>query len=155
MSPADAAPLLRSARLDDAEAIAALSTQLGYPTTTEQAALRLGELLPMPDHCVVVAEVGGNAVGWAHVERRVNLESGERAELMGLVVDETNRRSGIGGKLVEAVEHWAAARHVTIMVVRSNVVREASHAFYRQRGYQSAKSQHVYQKRLKDHAHRT
>lgn len=154
MSTHDSTLSLRPARIDDAAAIAALSTQLGYPTTTEQAAARLSQLLPMPDHCILIAERAGSVAGWAHVERRVNLESGDRAELMGLVVDEKARRAGIGGKLVEAVEHWAAARQLEILVVRSNVAREASHAFYRQIGYQAVKSQHVYQKSMNDDAHR-
>lgn len=155
MSHADSPLSLRTARVADATAIAGLSTQLGYPSTPEQAAARLGRLLQMPDHAVLVAERAGRVVGWAHVEQRVNLESGDRAELMGLVVDAEARRSGIGGKLVAAVEQWAAARHLGIMVVRSNVTRDASHAFYRRHGYQSVKSQHVYQKSLADAAHRT
>ncbi len=155
MSTLQSTPALRAARIDDAEAIAVLSTQLGYPTTPEQAAARLGQLLKMPDHCVLLAEAGGNIVGWAHVERRLNLESGDRAELMGLVVDAKARRVGVGSKLVEAVEHWATTRGLEIMVVRSNVAREASHVFYRQLGYDAVKSQHVYQKRLKGNAHRT
>ncbi|MEQ1579054.1 MAG: hypothetical protein ABL964_00540 [Steroidobacteraceae bacterium] len=87
MSSPDSAPLLRPASLDDAEAIAALSTQLGYPTTAVQAAARLSQLVQEPDHCVLVVELGGQVAGWAHVERRLILESGENAELMGLVVD--------------------------------------------------------------------
>lgn len=146
---------LRPAQIGDAEAIAVLSTQLGYPATTEQVLARLGRLLQMPDHCVLLAGVGGNIAGWAHVERRLNLESGDRAELMGLVVDERVRRNGVGAKLVEAAEDWAAARGLDTMVVRSNVVREASHAFYRKSGYQAVKSQHVYQKGMKGNAHRT
>jgi GNAT superfamily N-acetyltransferase len=146
---------LRPAQIGDAEAIAVLSTQLGYPSTTQQAQARLSRLLSMPDHCVLLAEEGGRTVGWAHVEQRLNLESGDRAELMGLVVDERARRSGVGSKLVEAAEHWAAARGLEIMVVRSNVARDASHAFYRMRGYHAVKTQHVYQKSMKGNAHRT
>lgn len=155
MSESDPPISLRTARVDDAAAIAVLSTQLGYPTATEQAAARLGQLLGLADHCVLLAEKAGRIVGWAHVERRVNLESGDRAELMGLVVDAVARRGGIGGKLVAAAERWAAARHLAVMVVRSNVTRDASHVFYRQRGYEAVKTQHVYQKRIGDAAHRT
>jgi len=144
----------RPAKLEDAASIATLSTQLGYPSTTEQAGSRLNDLLVNPDHFVVVAVVDGQVSGWAHVERRINLETVERAELMGLVVDAQARRAGIGRALVETAERWAAARHLGVMTVRSNVVRDGSHAFYRQLGYQAVKTQHVYQKDLRDDAHR-
>lgn len=154
MNTPGSTPTLRPARLDDAEAIAALATQLGYPTTTEQAVERLKQLLQIPDHSILLAEMDGSIAGWAHVERRVNLESGDRAELMGLVVDAQFRRAGIGKRLVEAVEIWAASRDLHVMVVRSNAAREASHVFYRRLGYEFIKTQHVYQKALREHAHR-
>jgi GNAT superfamily N-acetyltransferase len=145
---------IRSAQRDDAPAIAALATQLGYPMIAEEAAARFAQLGRMPDHCVLVAELEGQVAGWAHVERRVNLESGVRAELMGLVVDSRVRRAGIGKRLVAAVEQWAVTRGLATMVVRSNVTREAAHAFYRQLGYDVSKSQHVFQKSMKHDAHR-
>lgn len=147
--------VIRSAQQDDAPAIAVLATQLGYPATAEEAASRLARLDGMPDHCVLVADLHGRVAGWAHVERRMNLESGERAELMGLVVDAQVRRTGIGQQLVAAVEQWAVARGLQTIVVRSRVTREAAHAFYRQLGYDVCKSQHVFQKSIEDDAHRT
>ncbi len=145
---------IRSAQRDDAPAIAELATQLGYPMTAEEAAARFAQLARMPDHCVLVAELEGQVAGWAHVERRVNLESGVRAELMGLVVDSRVRRAGIGKRLVAAVEQWAVTAGLETMVVRSNVIREAAHAFYRQLGYETVKSQRVFQKSMKHDADR-
>ncbi len=154
MSSSGPALSVRAAGIDDATVIAALASQLGYPTTPAQAAARLSQLLQMPDHDVLLAEQEEKVLGWAHVERRLNLESDERAELMGLVVDAQCRRIGVGRKLVEAVESWAASRQIAVMVVRSNVTREASHAFYRQLGYAAVKTQHVYQKSMSPRAHR-
>lgn len=155
MSSSDSTLSVRAARIADATVIAELVSQLGYPTTPAQAVARLSRLLQLPDHAVLLAEWEEKAIGLAHVERRVNLESGERAELMALVVDARCRRTGVGRKLVEAVEGWAASRQLAVMVVRSNVTREASHAFYRQLGYAAVKSQHVYQKSMSSRAHRT
>lgn len=155
MSSSGPALSVRAAGIDDATVIAVLASQLGYPTTPAQAAARLSQLLQMPDHAVLLAEQEEKVLGWAHVERRLNLESDERAELMGLVVDAQRRRGiGVGRKLVEAVESWAASRQIAVMVVRSNVTREASHAFYRQLGYAAVKTQHVYQKSMSPRAHR-
>ncbi len=87
-------------------------------------------------------------MGWVHVEHRSSLEVGERAELMGLVVDATGRRTGLGRLLVGEAERWARARGLRQVVVRSNVAREPSHPFYDAIGYSRSKTQHVYVKTL-------
>jgi uncharacterized damage-inducible protein DinB len=64
------------------------------------------------------------------------------------VVDPSCRRQGVGGRLVEAVETWAMARGLDVIVVRSNVTRRESHPFYERHGYTRAKTQHAYRKSL-------
>jgi GNAT superfamily N-acetyltransferase len=70
------------------------------------------------------------------------------AEIFGLVVAQGRRASGVGRRLVEAVEQWARGRGLTDISVRSNVVRPESHSFYERIGYPRLKTQHVYRKRL-------
>jgi len=140
---------LRPARSSDAAEIARLAGQLGYPADVGETGSRLERLLQDPAHHVIVAESRDGLVGWVHVERRRMVESPERAELAGLVVDEAARRSGLGARLVSAAEEWAAARGLTEVVVRSNVVRTLSHPFYENAGYSQVKTQHVYIKALR------
>jgi GNAT superfamily N-acetyltransferase len=90
----------------------------------------------------------GQVVRWIHGAEHVLVESGARCEILGLVVDETARRGGIGRQLVDAVERWALARGLPEVSVRSAVSRAESHPFYEQLGYERVKSQHVYRKRL-------
>lgn len=98
---------------------------------------------------MLVAEVAdGRLVGWIQGHLSHTLESGFRAEIVGLIVENANRRGGIGRKLVAAVESWARGRHAPIMVVRSNIIRTESHAFYPALGYVEVKTQRVYRKRL-------
>jgi len=123
-----------------------LSAQLGYPMPAEEMARRLGHLLGMDQHFIAVAVSGsGGLLGWMHVEHRFSVE-GERAELMGLVVDRAARRSGAGRTLVDAAERWAKERGLSVLTVRSNVVRESSHPFYEALGFAREKTQHVYRK---------
>lgn len=140
---------IRRAVLADAAEIARLSGELGYPLTTDEMALRLSALLASHDQHVAVVASGNRLLGWMHVEHRVSLEGGDRAELMGLVVDSTARRRGIGRELVDAAEQWALARGLDSLTVRSNVARELSHPFYESLGYERAKTQHVYRKPLR------
>lgn len=140
-------PLVRDACPDDADAIAALSAQLGYPASVEQMRARLQALGADGRHAVRVAEVDDRVTGWAAVELRLTLVGGLRCELVGLVVDEARRGAGIGGRLLAEAEHWARAHGCGEMTVRSNVMRRQAHAFYERHGYTRSKSQHVFKRR--------
>jgi GNAT superfamily N-acetyltransferase len=137
---------IRKVRLDDATEMARLSGELGYPLTADEMGIRLAVLLPEERHLVVVAAEGPSLHGWAHVEHRFTLEGGDRAELMGLVVDARARGQGMGRKLVEMVEAWTIARGLSGVTVRSNETRAESHPFYEALGYKRRKTQHVYTK---------
>ena len=142
---------IRLATLFDVPAIADLSMQLGYPTTSEQAALRLAEILEKPDHAVFIAEtVDHMVVGWVHVIRTVLLEIDPFAEIGGLVVYSSYRSRGIGKILLEAAEAWARHNNLFNIWVRSNVIRSQAHHFYKDSGFVIIKSQHVFRKLLEE-----
>jgi GNAT superfamily N-acetyltransferase len=143
-----ASPRLRNARLDDAAEIARLSCELGYPATAQDIAARLTVLLPLSHHHAMVVQGNDGLLGWIAVERRLTLESGERIEIVGLVVSPVARRSGIGQALVADAERWALAQGFDSIVVRSNVARTESHPFYERLGYVRRKTQHAYSKPL-------
>lgn len=133
----------------DAAALAALSSQLGYPASSEMLATRLTRALGRPDQAVLVACVGDQeVVGWVHGAEQEFLEAEPRCEVLGLVVDRPHRRQGAGRLLTAAIEQWAAARGLTEISVRSNILRTESHAFYQQLGYGLVKTQQIYRKRL-------
>jgi GNAT superfamily N-acetyltransferase len=139
---------LRMACVDDAEGIARLATQLGYPTPGETMRTRLSTLLVHSDHHVSVVDDRGQLLGWIAVEHRRTLESGERVEIVGLVVDAGHRGGGVGRMLVEDAEQWARQSGFEAISVRSNIAREASHPFYERLGYMRRKTQHYYVKKL-------
>lgn len=139
---------IREAVLADAAAIAALTGELGYggeAVTTREHLLRL---LGGQDDVVFVAEAEGRLVGWIQAHASTALESGFRAEIVGLIVGTQDRRNGWGERLVAAVEEWGRARGANGVVVRSNIQRVESHEFYPALGYEKAKVQAVYRKRL-------
>ncbi len=139
---------IRPASRDDAAALAALSDQLGYPASAEEIASRLAALRERPEHEVLCAEQGGVVLGWVHVFGARILVAAPFAEIGGLVVDADRRGRGVGAALLRAAEAWAAARGYVHLRVRSNVVRTEAHRFYERRGYERAKQQAVFVKRL-------
>ncbi|MGH8428445.1 MAG: GNAT family N-acetyltransferase [Gammaproteobacteria bacterium] len=139
---------IRPATVTDSAGIARLAGELGYPATAAEMASRLTAMLPLPNHFVAVAESSNGLLGWAAVERRLLLISGDKAELTGLVVGSSARRTGIGKLLVAAAERWVVAQGLDTIVVRSNVARAESHPFYERLGYTRTKTQHAYVKML-------
>jgi GNAT superfamily N-acetyltransferase len=145
------------ARREDAAEIARLAGLLGYPSEGRAMRERLEELLARADQRIAVAaplparelRAGGATLGgWVHVARHITLESGEFAEILGLIVDPAARRAGVGRALVAEAERWARMQLLGRLVVRSNVVRDESHTFYPALGLPRSKSQHVYAKSL-------
>lgn len=133
----------------DAAALVPLCGQLGYPATLRQVERRLRLLLGQPGQGLLGAETAdGQLVGWVHVQSRYVFESDPFAEICGLVVDEHARGHGAGRDLVAAAEHWAIAEGHTVIRVRSNVIRTATHRFYQNRGYAIQKSQISFTKPL-------
>ena len=140
---------IRRAKSSDAEQIAALSSQLGYPATAAQIRKRMQGIKPDSQHAVFVAEYAKDGViGWVHVSRQPLLEVEIRAEVNGLVIAEGQRSLGAGARLLAAAEDWARKHGCKGMSVRSNVIRERAHKFYERNGYEHYKTQKSFRKPL-------
>jgi GNAT superfamily N-acetyltransferase len=146
--PTAGAVRVRAATLADAAALAPLSGQLGYPSTTEEIAQRLRRILGDAQHAVFVAEAAGHIAGWVHVFVYRSVEAHARAEIGGLVVDEAVRSQGIGRALMAVAESWAREKGCKAVGLRSNVIREKAHAFYEGLGYRLIKTQKCFRKAL-------
>ena len=141
--------MIREATVGDAAEISRLSAQLGYPADAAVFARRLAALRDSPKHAVLVADAGDAQLhGFVGVEHRLMLETGERVEIVGLVVDADARRGGVGRALVAAAERWSRARGMDELFLRSNVLRPEAHPFYEKLGYVRTKTQHAYLRRL-------
>ena len=138
----------RPMQATDAPEVATLSGELGYPAAERDVAERWKRLTRRADHAMFVADEDGRVAGWVHVHDDWTLESGRAAELMGLVVSEARRGSGIGRALVAEAERWARDRGCPRLRVRSNVIREDAHRFYDTLGYERVKRQEIFDKRL-------
>lgn len=131
----------------DAEALALLSGQLGYPA---DAAAIVRRLEGVADQGIVLVAVDrqGGVCGFAHAELRRLLIAEPFVELAALVVSQLARGSGAGATLLAAVETWTRDQGIGSVRVRSNVLRERAHRFYLREGYMERKRQAVFLKHL-------
>jgi len=136
---------IKEAEKSDAQALAMLCGELGYPASATDIERRLEVLCSDPEH-VIFAAKDDAILGWIHVTVIRSLESDPFAEIRGLVVTERHRGGGIGSQLVEAAEKWANGKKCGRIRVRTNIVRAEAHAFYRRMGYVSKKTQDVFDK---------
>jgi GNAT superfamily N-acetyltransferase len=147
-APARADITIRSARLSDAETIAALTTQLGYDAELSTVASRLSRLLARSDQQLLVADDGGRAIGWIHMVITEYVEADAFVVIGGLVVDREYRKQGIGRRLLIRAEEWAAQHGCSLVRLSSNVKRVEAHGFYERAGYANLKTQYAFAKRV-------
>jgi ribosomal protein S18 acetylase RimI-like enzyme len=129
---------------DDLRFVCDLNLQLGYSGTLEQIGARFESVGGRAGHGVFVALLDQRLVGWVHVRSEHSLESEPYAEITGLVVDQSERRCGVGRALVERACKWARKGRYASLRVRSNIERHEAHQFYPRLGFHVVKTQHNY-----------
>ncbi|MBN8599161.1 MAG: GNAT family N-acetyltransferase [Planctomycetes bacterium] len=134
---------IREALPSDSSALSVLSTQLGYPVTPEVMHTRLTHT-PDANRALFVAEQSNQVLAALEVATMFAWESGDWAEIRGLVVLETARSQGIGAALVDHAKQWTRAKGHTKLRVRTNETRTRTHQFYERLGFTKTKSQRVY-----------
>jgi GNAT superfamily N-acetyltransferase len=132
----------------DAEVVAALAAELGYPNQVETIRARV-RAIGDTDLLLVAVDASNKAVGFIQAHRVCIIEAGFRVEILGLVVSSSVRRSGIGRKLIAEVERWATNIGAEAISVRSNTKRREAHRFYPALGYKRIKTQAVYEKAVR------
>jgi len=148
-SPPDGSLLVRPMTAEDADAVATLSGQLGYPMTPSRIQKRYKMIIHNPDNGLFVAERDGIILGWVHVLGVHYLESPRSfAEIGGLVVDAEFRRQQVGRLLMERAEAWAREQGYQEVRLRSGLHRTEAHQFYQAVGYTLTKTGHTFQKAL-------
>jgi GNAT superfamily N-acetyltransferase len=149
VQPSDPPVNLRRAVESDAEAIARLTDELGYPSNADAIRARVRAVSASPaDLLLVSTNSAAEPVGWLQAHAAHLVESGYRVEILRLVVSAGYRRRGHARALISEAEKWARSIGAVAVVVRSNLKRVESHAFYPACGYESVKTQQVYRKAI-------
>ena len=135
----------RRAHPADAQQIASLMTELGYPSDVNVLTVRLRQL-DAAGHAVFVAEQDSQLLGCVHAMPDIRLAEGATGEIASLVVKSTCRGEGIGKGLVDTAVDWLIDIGCPSIRIRANAVRKAAHGFYQALGFRCVKTQKVFRK---------
>ena len=114
--------------------LANLISQEGHPTMREDITNRLHQL-PTKDRLLLAVD-GENLLGYAHLRVSEDLVNDETAEVVAIAVEASNRRCGIGTRLINAAETWATQSGRARLLLKTDVVRTPAHAFFSALGYE-------------------
>ena len=126
---------LRSATPEDAERIAALFTDEGYPSGPSDIVDRLARF--DSEHSrVIVAEHDGEVLGFVAVHALPRFEHSDRIiRIMALVVDAGERGRGIGRLLMEEAERLGRDLDAAFAEVTAGHHRPDARRLYEELGY--------------------
>ncbi len=135
----DQAPLLtRAAAATDAEAIAALLTEEGYPAGATDIVERL-ERLSTEHSEVIVADLDGQVLGFVAFHFLPRFDRGDHVcRVLALVVAEGARERGVGRQLMEAAEAAAVGAGVAFLEVTSGHHRPEARRLFESLGYDAS-----------------
>ena len=122
---------LRDATNEDANAIANLLTELGYPTDAAAIPGRIATVLAQGGAVLLAVPPDGPPLGLMSLDRHFALHATDPiAYITALVASPTARRHGVGRALVAAAKQWAIEQGCARISVTSAEHRADAHAFY-------------------------
>lgn len=133
----------------DCEAIAQLTTQLGYPTSSQSVVQRLNQIDSAKNYHTLVIENETSVIAYTGF---IELFSWEHdltfIQVQVFVVDQAYRANSIGSTLMQAIEQFAYEKKIKTIKLNSGnrAEREAAHVFYQKIGFEKISS--GFQKKL-------
>ncbi len=116
--------------------------QYGYPVPEEQIKENIIKVKNEGrDKVFVETDTFDKVIGFIHVAPHILLYFEPLTNILGIVVDKSHRRKGIGKRLFMKVWDWAKANNFKGIRVISGNDRKAAHALYRSVGFKFIKSQ--------------
>ncbi len=127
---------LRSAAPIDADDVAALLSELGYPCDTDDAMRRIRAILDNDRQALVVARVDGIVSGLVALDFMYYLPlDTTTCRITALVVSSSARGQGLGRQLLREAERRARAGGAARLELSSGSQRTDAHAFYKACGF--------------------
>jgi len=138
---------IRDATPADAEWIAALFTDEGYPAGASDIVARLARFADETGR-VRVAELGGSPIGFIALHALPRFEHGDEiVRVLALVVDAGARERGVGARLMAEADAFAAERSAAFVEVTAGHHRPDARRLYESLGYDASVTSYLRKRR--------
>ena len=139
--------VVREVTIDDYKDIWNLNKNaLGYDFPLEKTKTQLEKILTSNGDKVFGAFVDGKLIGYVHVSDYECSFSDSLKNIIGIAVDPSYRKQGIGRALLSQAETWARETGAEGIRLVSSVGRTEAHKLYEAMGYTSKKEQKNFRK---------
>ena len=131
---------IRAAEPNDTKVLAALMTELGYPTTAEEMEERFRTISEHADYKTYVSVDGQTITGMVGLIKAYYFEKpGCYIRVAAMIVQYEYRGKGIGKALMQRAEEWGLEKGADSVLLNSGnrEERKVAHLFYKRLGYEA------------------
>jgi GNAT superfamily N-acetyltransferase len=132
---------VRKIKLTDYKDIYLLNQELGYLLPIEKVKKRISFITENTEDTILVAEQDNEVIGYIHGSPYELLYLDSLVDILGFVVKEKFRNTGIGSLLINNLENWARENGYSGIRLVSGYERLNAHKFYQSHGYINRKDQ--------------
>lgn len=132
---------IRKIKDTDYNGIYLLNQELGYSYAVEKVKERIIYITENTKDIILIAEQCNKIIGYIHGSPYELLYSDSLINILGFVVKENFRSTGVGNKLINALECLAKKNRYTGIRLVSGFNRLNAHRFYQKHGYVYRKEQ--------------
>lgn len=129
---------IREATPADVPTLAQLITELGYPTSADEMAVRFRAMQNEPNYQSFLAVAADETLGLIGLSKNLSWEkNGVYVRIIALVVHQSARKQGVGEQLIGAAEQWAVSVGANRLVLNcgNRPERQSAHRFYPKMGF--------------------
>jgi predicted N-acetyltransferase YhbS len=135
---------IRSVTPEDYKEIYSLSVELGYSYPVGKMQDRIRQITETTKDIILVADAGGKAVGYIHASPYELMYQDPIMNVLGFIVTEEKRGTGIGHLLITEMERQARECGFTGIRLTSGDYRKGAHRFYEKHGYTNKKTSYKF-----------
>ena len=142
--------MIRTAKIEDSSALAALAHELGYPSSQEKIAEILTSVQKHEQQQIFIAEIDQSIVGYIHLVcvKPTELDVDQHVEIAALNVHQNFRQQGVGHGLIEYTFDWSKNKRQNQVRIRANIIEERAYGFFIQNGFRHLSGQEIFLKSL-------
>jgi len=132
----------------DITGILEIALELGYPASEKTVKDLVNLVVEKDDHEIIIAKTERKVLGYIHLHCIEGESEQQKIEVSGILIPDSHRSKGIGGRFLEEAEKWTRGRDIHTISIRTNLIRPKAIPFFKNHGFHHDTSQDTFIKQL-------